>query len=436
MNHELFTHHGPLLVRDVQIQDEWWDLCIDGEGRIEAMGPGVGKKAYAEGTLTIDGEGRIALPGLVNTHTHAAMTLFRGYADDMQLQPWLEQKIWPLEAHLTAEDVYWGTKLACLEMIKSGTTAFNDMYFFMDQAARAVDEMGIRAVLAYGFIDLFDTDRREREIRATEAFLQEIARLDHPRIRAAMGPHALYTVSREGLEWMAEEANQRQIGIHLHLSETEKEVQDSVRAHGKRPPAVLDQYGILTPRTVAAHGCWLDRKDCALLGKRGVHVSHTPQSNMKLAVNRAMPFPTLKEHGVNVTLGTDGCASNNSLDMIETMKFAALLQKFAWNSETLLPAAETLQLATENGARALGFGSGRFEVGAPADLILLDRDCVCQTPLHTVESNVVYACNGGAVSTVLCAGRVLMQDRVVRGEAAILAGAQKAVDRLLERAGQ
>jgi 5-methylthioadenosine/S-adenosylhomocysteine deaminase len=434
MNKELFTHHGPLLVRDVWIRGKRCDLCIDGQGRIAAVGPHAGTRALAEGTLTIEGKGRIAIPGLVNTHTHAAMTLFRGYADDMQLQPWLEQKIWPLEAHLTAEDVYWGTKLACLEMIRSGTIAFNDMYFFMDRAARAVDEMGIRAVLAYGFIDLFDEDRREREIRATEAFLGEISRLDHPRIHAALGPHAIYTVSREGFEWMADVARERHLGIHLHLSETEKEVRDSVRAHGRRPPAVLDRYGVLKPRTVAAHGCWLNRQECSLLAKRGVHVSHCPQSNMKLAVNRAMPYPLLKEYGVNVTLGTDGCASNNSLDLLETMKFATLLQKFFWNSETLLPAAEVVRLATENGAHALGIGPGRIEVGAPADVILLDRTSVCHTPLHNAESNLVYSCNGGAVHTVLCAGRVLMYNRVVPGEAGILAGAARATQRLLERA--
>jgi 5-methylthioadenosine/S-adenosylhomocysteine deaminase len=319
-------------------------------------------------------------------------------------------------------------------MIRSGTVAFNDMYFFMKEAARAVNEMGMKGVLSYGFIDMGDPDRREKEIRATEDFVASMVRLGEPRIRAAVGPHAVYTVSREGLVWLAEFSRKERVSIHIHLSETEQEVKDCVKQNGQRPPAFLDSCGILTPHTVAAHCCWLEENESALLGTRGVHVSHNPQSNMKLAVNRAMPYLHLRKYGVNTTLGTDGCASNNSLDLFGTMKCAALLQKFFWNMPTLLPAEEVVAMATENGARALGTGSGRLEPGAPADLFLLPKTHECNTPLHSLASNMVYSCSGSAVDTVLCQGRVLMHRRAVPGEEEILAGASRAAVDLVRRA--
>ncbi|MDD1675993.1 MAG: amidohydrolase [Methanomicrobiales archaeon] len=423
----------PRVITDVRVRGERCDICIDDHGCIGEIGEGAGRALLRSGEPAITGEGAIVLPGLVNTHTHAAMTLLRGFADDMQLAEWLETKIWPMESHLTGEDVYWGTRLACLEMIRSGTIAFNDMYFFMKDAARAVKESGMKAVLSYGFIDLGDADRREKEIQATEEFVIFTKNLANPLIRPAVGPHAVYTVSRDSLRWLAEYSGQEKIGIHVHLSETEKEVEDCRSQTGMRPPALLDSCGILTPRTIAAHGCWLDQEECALLGQKGVHVSHNPQSNMKLAVNRAMPYPDLVAAGVNITLGTDGCASNNSLDLFATMKTAALLQKFYWNRETLLPATDVLRMATENGARALGTGTGRLEPGAPADIILLSRASTCNTPLHHVESNLVYSCGGGIVDTVLCQGKVLMQHRQVAGEGEILAGAEKAAAALVRR---
>ncbi len=428
---EIFSVRGPVLIAGVLIDGEEVDIAIDDDGTIAAIGPGARSAISAE--IVMDGRGHLAVPGLVNTHTHAAMTLLRGYADDMRLQEWLAEKIWPLEARLTGDDVYWGTKLACLEMIRSGTTAFNDMYFFMERAAQAVSEMGIRATLAYGFIDLADAEKREAEIRATEALVRHIGSMGNPRIRAAVGPHAVYTVSPEGLRWCAEYAREQGIGIHIHVAETEEEVRNCVREFGRRPPAHLDRCGCLTPRTVAAHCCWLDESECRLFADRGVHVSHNPASNMKLAVGRAMPYHWLRAHGVNVTLGTDGCASNNSLDMLEEMKFAALLQKFAWNSQTMLPAHEAIAIATEAGARALGIGPGRLAPGAPADIVLLDLAAVCNTPLHHADSNAVYACNGGAVKTVLCNGRVVMHDRFVPGEAEIREGAAQAAQALVRR---
>ncbi len=429
---EIFTARGSVLIAGVAIDGSTVDIAIDETGAIAAIGKDARTTIDAE--IVIDGSDRVAVPGFVNTHTHAAMSLLRGYADDMILQDWLAQKIWPLEAHLTGDDVYAGTRLACLEMIKSGTVAFNDMYFFMDRAAAAADEMGMRATFAYGFIDLGMEEKREAEIKATETLVARIRSLDNPRIRAAVGPHSVYTVSPEGLRWCGEYAAEQDIGIHVHLSETEKEVADCVARFGKRPAYLLDECGCLTPRTVAAHCCWLDEAECRLLGERGVTASHNPASNMKLAVNRAMPYHWLRQYGANVALGTDGCSSNNNLDLMEEMKFAALLQKFAWNSPTLLPAGEAIGMATAAGARALGTGPGTLTVGAPADIVLLDARAVCNTPLFHPDSNAVYACNGGAVMTVLCQGRILMHEREVPGEEEIVREAGETARSLVARA--
>lgn len=431
---DIFNRRQSILIADVQVNGRIADIFVKDDGIIGAIGEGIRKEHKGEADLIIDENGAIALPGLVNTHSHAAMSLLRGYADDMILQDWLSQKIWPLEAHLTPSDVYRGTKLACLEMIKSGTVAFNDMYFMMEEAARAVDEAGIRATLSYGYIDLFSPEKREAECKATENLVRAIRSRNNPRINAAVGPHAIYTVSPEGLRWCAEFAAEQKIGIHIHLSETETEVNDCIARHKKRPAAHLDDCGILTPKTVAAHCCWLDEAECALLSKRGVSVSHNPSSNMKLATNRAMPYPLLKDAGVNVCLGTDGCASNNNLDMFEEAKTAALLQKFSWNNPTLLPAHEALAMATVNGAKGLGLASGTLVAGAPADIILVTACTACNTPLHNATSNLVYSCNGGTVETTICDGRVLMLDREVPGEEQILAEAGKAAQELVRRA--
>jgi 5-methylthioadenosine/S-adenosylhomocysteine deaminase len=430
---DIFNKRQSILIANVMVDGKRADLFVNDGGIIGAIGEGVRKQHKGEADVVIDGDGAIALPGLANTHTHAAMSLLRGYADDMILQDWLSQKIWPLEAHLTGNDVYWGTKLACLEMIKSGTTAFNDMYFLMDEAARAAGESGIRAVLCYGFIDLFNAEKREAECRATEKLAAHIRSMNNPRIKAAAGPHAIYTVSPEGLKWCAEFAREQNVGIHIHLSETEKEVNDCVALHGKRPAALLDECGILTQKTIAAHCCWLDDAECSLLGKRGVSVSHNPASNMKLATNRAMPIRPLAATGANVCLGTDGCASNNNLDMFEEMKTAALLQKFFWNDPTVLPAHEALTMATKNGAQALGFGTGTLSVGAPADIVLVSVRTACNTPLHNIPSNLVYSCSGASVETTICDGRILMLNREIPGEDEILAGAAQAARELVGR---
>ena len=431
---DIFDAKHSLLITNVVADGKPVDIFVDEAGTIAGIGENVRTQYKGDAEFMIDGDGAIALPGLANTHTHAAMSLLRGYADDMVLQDWLSQKIWPLEAHLTGEDVYWGTRLACLEMIRTGTTAFNDMYFFMEDATRAVDEAGIRAMLSYGFIDLFSEEKCENECRVTERLCAHVRAIKNPRIKMAVGPHAIYTVSPEGLRWCAEYAAEQKVGIHIHLSETEKEVNDCLARHHKRPTALLDEYGILTPHTIAAHCCWLDDTECALVGKRGVSVSHNPVSNMKLATHRAMPYRELANAGANVCIGTDGCASNNNLDLFEEIKTAALLQKFFWNDPTVLAAPDALAMATTAGARALGFGTGTLAVGAPADIILVATRISCNTPLHNATSNLVYACSGAAVETTICDGRVLMLNHEIPNEAEILSAAGKAAYALGKRA--
>ncbi len=431
---DLFIKSGSTLITGTQVANKTVDIFIDTEGKIQDFGADISQKYRKEAEHILSGEKTLAIPGLVNAHTHAAMTLLRGYADDMHLQQWLSEKIWPLEAHLKGEDVYWGTRLACLEMIRSGTVAFNDMYFFMEEAARAVDESGIRAVLCHGFITFGSPEKFEAEVKATEKLVSHIRGMNNPRITPAVGPHAPYTVPPEHLKWCGEYSKEEDIMLHIHLSETEQEVLDCKKTHGVSPAKLLDQCGCLSRRMLAAHGCWLEDEECHLLAERGAHVAHNPVSNMKLATGRMMPYPSLREAGVNVALATDGCSSNNNLDLLEEMKVAAIGQKFFWNQDTLLPAEEAMAMATSSGAKALGIPGGSITKGQPADIVLISLDHPSMVPLHNPVSNLVYAASGGMVSTVLCNGRVLMHERHIPGEEEVLEGARKTAADLLARA--
>lgn len=414
------TESRPVLVKNIIIDGARKEIFIDQDATIAGIFDQDDNRHTRDADIVIDGNGAVALPGLVNAHTHAAMSLLRGYADDLVFQDWLFGRILPIEAHLTTDAVYWGTKLACLEMIRTGTTAFNDMYLCTDNVPAAVDEMGLRAQLSFGYTDTGGPDDEDHSRRMTERLFETVKGLDNPRIRSAVGPHSVYTVSADGLRWCAEFARDKRIGIHTHLSETEGEVRDAEGKYHKRPPTILDTCRCLGPMTTAAHCCWLDQGECALLGERGTVAVHNPVSNMKLAVNRAMPYHWLKEARAGVALGTDGCASNNNLDMFEEMKVAALLQKYSWNNSTQLPAHEAFAMATEAGARSLGFNTGKIVVGYGADIILIDRSAIQNIPVHHQASNLVYSLNGSVVNTVICDGNVLMYNRIIPGEEEIL----------------
>jgi 5-methylthioadenosine/S-adenosylhomocysteine deaminase len=374
-----------------------------------------------EADHTIDGKGHVALPGMVNAHTHAAMVLLRGYGDDMLLNEWLADRIWPVEAKLTPDDVYWGTRLACLEMIRTGTTAFSDMYFFGPRMADAAHDAGLRALVCEGFVDLGDEEKREANIAATEATTRHIRQMGDPRVVPAVGPHAVYTVSPQGWEWVRDYSTEEDVLIHTHLSETAVEVEDCQRSNGVSPLGHLEDLGVLERPLVAAHCVHLSEADVELMAKRGAVAVHNPVSNMKLAVA-----------GVGMALGTDGAASNNSLDMFETMKIGALLQKLG-GDPTVLPAAEVLEAATLGGARALGLPGGRIVEGEAADIVLVNVGRTGMQPVHNPVSNLVYAGAGAAVTTTICDGRVLMEDEVIEGEREVLAHATRVAKELVSR---
>ncbi|MFQ5985864.1 MAG: amidohydrolase [Thermoplasmata archaeon] len=415
-----------ILIRDALVDGRPQDVYVE-EDRIAAIG------RRQEADVVIDGRQKACLPGLVNGHTHAPMTLLRSYADDMNLQEWLEQRIWPLEAKFRPEDVYWGTKLACLEMIRSGTTTFNDMYFFMEEAARAVADTGLRAVLSYGIIDHFDERKAEAELKATEGFLRFIRNLRNPRVQAAVGPHAMSMVSGATLTAARGLALDEGVKIHFHLAETERDVEASRERYGKGPVRALDEMGFLGDWLVAAHCVWIGERGAGILGERGVRAIHNPTSNMKLGVGRAFPYQALRAAGVTMGLGTDGAASNNNLDMFEEVKLASLLQKFAAGEPTLLPAGEAWKMATEGGADALDLPTGRLEEGKLADLILIDLQNPQLVPRHNLTSLVAYAANGSVVDTVICDGRLLMRGGHVEGEVEIVEQAEKRAQGLKER---
>jgi len=415
-----------IIIKDVQLNGKVTNIYIE-DNRITEIG-----SQKLEADTELSGKNQAAIPGLINTHTHAAMTLFRGYADDLELFEWLSKKIWPLEDKLTSEDVYWGTRLACLEMIKTGTICFNDMYWHMMSVASAVEDAGIRGVISGVF---FDNLNPETGINGLKKNLNEVQKLKENTgslITPALGPHAVYTVSDELLQKIAEHARDKKLLIHIHLAETEKENLDYKERTGKRPVEALAELGFLGPNVLAAHSVWFSEQDIQTLGKFDVKISHNPTSNMKLSVGRAVSYEALKAAKLTVSLGTDGCASNNNLDMFESMKIATLLQKFHTNDQTVMPAHETFSMATINGARSLGLDSGVIEEGKLADILLVELKHPAMTPNHDLISNLVYSANGSVVTTTICNGKVLMRDRKVKDELNVIEKCQEHAAKLVE----
>ncbi len=384
----------------------------------------------------IDAEGKILLPGLINTHTHLSMTLFRGLADDLSLDSWLNDHIWPMEANLNGDYCYIGALLGAVELIKSGTTTFSDMYFYMEDVARAVDDAGIRAVLSYGMIDFGDAERREAEIKENMALFEACNGMADGRIKVFFGPHSPYTASEELLIKVRELADEHNIGIHIHVSETQKEINDSLDEKGLRPFEYLEKIGFLGPDVVAAHCVWLSDEEIEIIKKHDVKVSHNPCSNMKLASGIA-PVSKLIENDICVSIGTDGASSNNNLDLIEELKTASLLQKVSTLDPKVLTSDEAIEMATIKGAETLGLSDeiGSIEVGKKADIILIDTNSANMVPdSSSLSSNVIYSANGSNVDTTICNGKILMENKklTVLDEDEIYARAKQAIKELKE----
>ena len=380
--------------------------------------------ADAAAVSIYDASGEAIVPSFFNTHTHAAMTLLRGYADDMELFTWLNDHIWPFEAKMTAQDIYNGSRLAVLEMIRSGTTFFCDMYWMMEETAKAVEEMGIRAALGVTLMDRLGEEKIAADLRFLESWKSPCAN----RVELAIAPHAVYTAGPELLERCAQAARSNGQRLTIHVSETRQEVEDCIRARGMSPVRWLDKLGVLGPNVIAAHCVYVDPEEMDIMAERGVTVAHNPCSNMKLA-SGIFPATKFAASGCNITIGTDGTSSNNNLDMREEMKFASLLAKVSNNSETL-PAQEAFKWATANGAKAFGLNAGVIEKSALADAVLLDLSNERLTPNYNLVSNWVYAADSRAISGVLCDGRFVMHKGIVENEEEILAKARESVARL------
>ncbi len=413
-----------LLIKNVILKKKKVDIFIQ-DGKIKKIWPKINKKVKQ----TIDGKGeKAALAGLINGHTHAAMNLFRGIGNDLPLKKWLERIIWPAEKKLTPEDVYWGTKFACLEMIKTGTTCFNDMYWFQEASIEAIKEMGLRSVIGLTLLDFFPWGKKENVTKIWERFKTH----NIPTIIFSIAPHSIYTVSQENLIWAKNFAKKNNLIIHTHLSETEKEVKDCLKTYKVRPVEFLDRIGFLNKNCVLAHSVWLSNKEIKILAKRKCSVVYNPESDMKLA-SGFFPYRRLNRAGVNICLGTDGAASNNNLDLIEEMKSGSLLQKIGDMDSTVATGSEMFKTATKNGGQALKMKIGEIKEGYLADIILIDMNQVCLTPGHDLISDLVYSCSGNCVSDLICHGKILMRDKKVEQEKQIISQVKKIAKKLLNK---
>lgn len=400
----IVTVRGPVIAQGaIAIEDD----------RLAYVGPETDLPPAWDAEETILAEDMVALPGLVNCHTHSAMTLFRSYADDLPLRQWLEDKIWPLEGKLQKEDIYWGAQLALAEMIRSGTTTFADMYFHMDMVARAVVEAGVRACLSQGLIGVQDV--AGLRLKAGESLVREWHGAGEGRITTMLGPHAPYTCSPDYLVKVADRAAKLGVGLHIHLAETKQEVEEIQARYGLRPVAHVAKLGLFQVPTLAAHCVHLTEEEINLLAENRVGVAHCPESNLKLASGVA-PVPAMLASGVVVAMGTDGAASNNNLDLLEETRTAALLAKGISGDPTALKADEALAMATINGAKALGLEKdiGSLEVGKKADIILVNTRVPHWQPHNDVIAHLVYSARGSDVDTVIVNGRVLMAGRQLK----------------------
>ena len=420
---------GQILLKNIVVDGILSDLLVCGNTISEVAQCGK-LTEIPECAEVIDCTGKVAMPGLVNMHTHAGMAMMRGVGEDMALHEWLSN-IWEIEKNIDPDYVYHATRLACLEMIKTGTTTFNDQYWYMQMAYKAASEMGLRAVLSYVICDRNDPAESERQKEQCRQMF-EISKSWAETVTFVVSIHAIYSVTESMMLWARDFARENGLKIHIHLSETEKEVSDCMAQHGGMSPVeYLDSLGLLGPDVMAAHSLWLSDKDIEILGKRGVTCIHNVNSNLKLASGYRFRYNELRDAGVNVCLGTDGCGSSNNLDMLETMKTSAMVQK-AWREDpAAMPIPELLDMAIANPARMLNLNIGRIEKGALADIIIVDTDNYHFMSPGSFEANLIYSAHSDCIDSVICNGKFLMKNREVPGEKEILDEARKYLHKIV-----
>lgn len=425
------TMSNTILIRNAMLPDmSIGDLLIEGN-RIKEVGKAT--SAIEKPDETIDATGCAVLPGFANVHTHAAMSFFRGYGGDLDLMDWLEKMIWPVEAHLTPEDVYWGSRWACLEMIKTGTTLFLDMYTFPEGTAKAVEESGLRANLSYTLFDRWNPTRAELDKKNLDKYLTLFGAMSD-RLSLSVGPHAIYTVSGEMLRYAHDFARANGLLVHLHLSETYTEWKDCVKRYGTTPVRYLRDLGVLSPNLILAHALWMDSEELRILSDYGCSIAHNPASNMKLASGYKFRYEEMRKLGIKVGIGTDGVSSSNTLDMTTAMRLASFLAK-AWSGDPkAAPADAVYRSATGVGYDMLRVDGGVIAPGRLADLILVDLTVPEMTPTHDLISNMVYASSGSFVKTTIVDGKILMRDRKVEGEEELRSEFLSVCQKLFEKA--
>lgn len=400
---DLVIQHVDVLSDDTVLRDAY--ISVNG-GRIAEISTEAPKEPAKE---TIDGKGMLAAPGLVNTHTHIAMGLLRNYADDLELMDWLEHAIWPAEAKLTDDIVYWGTQLGIAEMLRSGTTCFSDMYFFMEQTAKAVQETGIRAVLSRGLAGVAPT--ADKALVENKELFTTWNGYDDNRIKVMLGPHAPYTCPDDYIRRVITLSEDIGAEIHMHLSETKGEVENVIKQTGKTPIAHMNDLGLFDRGCVAAHCVHVTDEDMDIMREKNVRVAHNPQSNLKLASGIA-PVPEMLAKGITVGLGTDGSASNNNADMLEEVRLAATLHKARLYDPKAIPAQTAWNMGTIEGARVLGYDDlGVLKSGQRADIVLYNTTGMHWMPRYNDVASLVYAANSSDADTVVVAGKVLMKHR-------------------------
>ena len=403
-----------LLLKNVILDGKSAAILVE-NGQISAIAP----ELPENGTEVFDGKGRLAvLPPFYNAHNHAAMTLLRGYAEDMELFDWLNNHIWPVEAKLTAEDIYIGTKLAIMEMIRSGTVYFNDSYWHPEAALKAVQETGIRATLGLLYLGNISDDAK-----SANAALIEAAK-DVETVTVSHTPHAIYTVDKMTLQKIADMMGSDGRKVHIHVSETAKEVADSLKEHGKTPVEYLDSLGLINERAMLAHCVHLTDRDREIIAARGAYIAHNPVSNMKLC-SGMFSFEAAKKAGCRIAIGTDGTSSNNNLSMIDEMKVAALTAKMTANLPTAGKTADIFHAATAVGAEFAGVKAGKIAPGYAADMLLVDLDHTVMSANYDIIADMVYAASSEVIDSVICNGKFLMKHHVIPGEAETVSAAKE-----------